>query len=275
MNPTDFQPILQLTNHEQWGYTARDLRRILALSPRGCQVAELDGERVGLTTTISYGKDLGWIGNVVVRQDHRRSGIGSSLVQSAIRHLVRSQVKSIGLNCYPENRSMYEQLNFRQTGGFVTLSLRSHLGPPPRPHLGKIRIKQILKLDIESFGADRSTLLRRLLREFPRGWTWTTSDSEVLAYSIVKEYQDSSEIGPSVCREMNQANVAELIQSSIALTRKWPLEISVPDSNKTTLETAARLGFRLEKAGLTMSHARLDKVAISPAITALGFLDKG
>lgn len=274
MKANDFQRILELTNHERWEFVARDLRRMLTLSPRGCLVAELNRKVVGFTTSISYGNDLGWIGNVVVEQNYRGAGIGSSLVESAVRHLLRSHVKSVGLNCYPENRSMYEQLGFKQMGGFVTLSILSQ--PKPRHvHRGKVPIQQILKLDREIFGADRARLLRLLLKEFPRGWTWIGSEPEMLAYSVVKEYRNSSEIGPSVCKAMNQDNVAALLQYSIALPAKWPLELSVPDSNRIVLETAARVGFRFGKAGLIMSFGKLRNVTVSPAITAFGFLDKG
>jgi len=274
MKAADFRSIVRLTNQEHWGFTSRDFRRMLALEPKGCPIAVLDRRPIGLATTISYGRKLGWIGNVVVHKNHRGTGVASSLVESAIRHLLRSHVKSIGLNSYPENKSMYERLNFRQTGAFVRLSISRQTRRLPGSRR-KVPLRQILKLDGEMFGADRSRLLRRILKEFPGGWTWILRGSEVSAYSVVKQYQDSSEMGPSVCKNMNQEDVETLLQSSIAITRKWPLEVSVPESNQLVLETASRLGFRSERSGVVMSLRDLDEVAVSPAIAAFGFLDKG
>src|SRR5207247_11061937 len=43
-----------LTDLEAWGYTREDFRRLLALAPDACFVAELDGRVVGVLTTTTY-----------------------------------------------------------------------------------------------------------------------------------------------------------------------------------------------------------------------------
>jgi predicted N-acetyltransferase YhbS len=274
MRATDFRSIIKLTNEEHWGFGIRDLRRIRALEPRGCLVAPLDGRPAGLTTAISYGRGLGWIGNVVVARTHRNEGIGSSLVQAAIRYLIRSHVRSIGLYCYPENKSMYERLGFRTIGGFVRLSISRRTRRRVAENR-QVPFREILRIDRRAFGADRTRLLRRLLDEFPRSWTWTLDGSLVSGYAVVKPYQDSSEIGPSVCEHMNEDAIRTLLESSLDLVRKWPTEMSIPESNQTVLETALRLGFRVQRKGFVMNLAGRDRICISPAVAVLGFLDKG
>lgn len=274
MKVGDFPFIIRLTEKERWGFGVTDLRRMLALEPRGCLAAVIEQRTVGLTTAISYGNKLGWIGNVVVDETHRGTGIGATLVESAIRYLLSRHVEAVGLNSYPENKTMYERLGFRPTGGFVRLSIRRHFRRPASKLRG-IPLRQILKLDGEIFGADRTRLLRRLFREFPTGWTWILKESGVSGYSVVKQYRDSSEIGPSVCQQMTQENVRGLLQSSIELARKWPLEVSVPESNQVVLDTACGLGFRKIRRGLVMSLSCLHEVTVSPGIAAFGFLDKG
>ena len=270
----DFWSIIRLTNKERWGFGERDLRRMLALEPKGCLVAELAGLPVGLTTAVSYSKKLGWIGNVIVDARHRRAGVGSSLVESAIRHLLHLRVRKIGLFSYPENKSMYEQLNFRTTGGFARLSISGRARSRTTGNT-EVPFRRILRIDREAFGADRRRLLKRLLREFPRSWAWILKGRELSGYSVVKQYQDSSEMGPSVCKQTNPEDLATLFRSSLALTTKWPLEVSIPKSNQTGLETAIRVGFRVERKGLVMSFADLGEITVDPAIVAFGFLDKG
>jgi ribosomal protein S18 acetylase RimI-like enzyme len=274
MKSTDIHSIVRLTAEEHWGFGTRDLKRMMAVQPRGCLVATMDDGPVGLTTTIAYGKTLGWIGNVVVDGKQRGAGIGSGLVQSAVKHLLRINVKSIGLYSYPENEAMYERLGFKITDGFGTLSMPQSAGNSAK-RMRDTPFHQIIRLDNRAFGADRSRLLRRLHREFPKSWTWITNNAGVSGYSLVKQYQDTSEIGPLVCERMNRECVGTLLRSSIALTKKWPLEMSVPESNSTVAETAVHLGFRAERKGLVMSYARLKPAVIGPAIGALGFLDKG
>jgi ribosomal protein S18 acetylase RimI-like enzyme len=274
MRTADIHSVVRLTAEEHWGFGTRDLKRMMAVQPRGCLVATVDGRPMGLTTAIAYGKTLGWIGNVVVERRQRGAGIGSRLVQSAVTYLLRINVSSIGLYSYPENEAMYERLGFKRTDSFATLSM------PQGPENSAKRTEetpfhQIIRLDNRAFGADRSRLLRCLYSEFPKSWTWITNDRGVSGYSLVKRYRDSSEIGPLVCERMNRECVRALLQSSIALTKKWPLEMSVPESNSTAAETAVQLGFRVERRGVVMSYARLKPAVIGPTIGALGFLDKG
>jgi GNAT superfamily N-acetyltransferase len=274
MRTADIHSVVRLTAEEHWGFGTRDLKRMMALQPSGCLVATLNTAPIGLTTTIAYGKTLGWIGNVVVERRQRGAGVGSRLVQSAVTYLRRINVKSIGLYSYPENETMYERLGFKATDGFATLSIPQSAEDSTRT-MGRNLFYKIIRLDNRAFGADRSKLLRRLYREFPKFWTWITNDTGLTGYSLVKQYRDSSEIGPLVSEPMNRDCVRVLLQSSFALTKKWPLEMSVPESNSTAAETAVQLGFRRERKGVVMSYARLKPAVIGPAIGALGFLDKG
>jgi len=274
MRMTDFKALIKLTNEERWGFGVRDLRRMRALEPRGCLVAALDGRPIGLTTAISYGRRLGWIGNVVVARTHRNAGIGSSLVRTAVRHLLHSRVRSIALYSYLESKSMYERLGFRTAGSFVRMAMAQR-SPKRITTRKQVPFSEILKLDRYAFSADRSTLLGRLLNEFPRSWAWIANGSRVSGYALVKEYQDSSEIGPSVSKRMNQDAVTKLLESALALARKWPVEMSVPASHQNVLETAIRIGFRVERKGIMMNIANPDTMKVGPAIVAFGFLDKG
>jgi len=274
MRTVDFRPVVELTAREHWGFGTRDLKRMVTLQPNGCLVATTGGKPIGLTTAISYGRNTGWIGNVVVSREHRGTGVGSSLVRSAVEYLLHLHVKRIGLYSYPENETMYKRLGFETTGGFVAMSMQGSAQDPAKK-TQKIPFRQILRLDKRAFRADRSKLLTRLYHEFPQRWTWIVNEAGVSGYSIVKQYQDSSEIGPLVCEQMNEQSIETLLGSSIARTQKWPLEISVPASNTIVAETAKRFGFRLEREGVAMSYAQLRPIVIGPAIGALGFLDKG
>ncbi|HXZ98256.1 MAG TPA: GNAT family N-acetyltransferase, partial [Candidatus Acidoferrum sp.] len=182
MRTTDIHSVVRLTAEEHWGFGTRDLKRMMALQPSGCLVATLNTGPIGLTTTIAYGKTLGWIGNVVVDRRQRGAGVGSRLVQSAVRYLRRINVKSIGLYSYPENEAMYERLSFKTTDGFATLSMPQPAEDSAR-RTGTTPFHQIIRLDNRAFGADRGRLLRRLYREFPKFWTWITNDTGLTGYS--------------------------------------------------------------------------------------------
>ncbi len=273
MMTRDISAAIKLTNSEQWGFGARDFRRMHRLQPRGCFVAVDDGRLSGLTTTVSYGRELGWIGNVVVDKNHRRIGTGSSLVKAAIAYLTRSRVRRIGLNSFPENESMYERLGFETVDQFATLSTARGSLERTRRKL-EIPFSQIARADRSAFCADRRKLLRCLLRDFPRSWAWTYRGTELSGYAVVKRYRGSSEIGPAICQENDRDTAIELLRSSLTLTTRWPLELSVPRSNKVFLEAARRTGFRVLRKGLVMSLTRLMRVKIASEVLGFGFLDK-
>jgi ribosomal protein S18 acetylase RimI-like enzyme len=270
---SDFQSIIDLTNEEGWGFGTADLKRMKSADPKGCLIATVDRKPAGFALAIAYGRAAGWIGNVVVDKQLRGAGLGSSLVRSGIRRLFRAHVKKIGLFTYPENEAMYVRLGFETTGTFERQSL-SH-GTGTRSKAGKIPLRQILDLDRQAFGADRSRLLGILCREFRKRWTWITSNGKVSGYALVKEYQDSSEIGPLICDQTRQEHITRLLTSSIALTGKWPLEITVPEANPSVIQAAMRLGFHVEKKGFMMSYSKLSPVMTDSSIGAFGFLDKG
>ena len=70
-----------------WNQTMTDWRRFMALEPKGCFIAEWNGEPAGTATTTCYGKDLAWIGMVLVHPDFRRRGLGNALLDHCITYL--------------------------------------------------------------------------------------------------------------------------------------------------------------------------------------------
>ena len=77
----------QLRQIAGWNQTEHDWRGYIAYDPEGCFVAEFRGKPAGTATTIHYGDRFGWIGMVLVHPDQRRFGVGTRLLNGAIRRL--------------------------------------------------------------------------------------------------------------------------------------------------------------------------------------------
>lgn len=73
----DLSAALALSTAEGWNQTAADWARMVALAPAGCFAASEDGHLIATVTTTSYGRDLAWIGMMVVHPGRRRRGIGA------------------------------------------------------------------------------------------------------------------------------------------------------------------------------------------------------
>jgi ribosomal protein S18 acetylase RimI-like enzyme len=96
-----------------WNQTVDDWRRLLRHAPTGCFLAEWNGAPAGTATTTVYGRDLAWIGMVLVHPDYRRRGIGWALLQRCVEHLQERGVRCIKLDATPLGKTMYDRLGFR------------------------------------------------------------------------------------------------------------------------------------------------------------------
>jgi ribosomal protein S18 acetylase RimI-like enzyme len=85
LDERDIDAAINLTDLENWGYTRADFRRLLALSPEGCFVAESRGRVVGVLTTTSY-EGLAFLGAVIVSPELRGKGVGKAMMETALEH---------------------------------------------------------------------------------------------------------------------------------------------------------------------------------------------
>jgi len=268
----DIPYALRLTDQEKWGVTRADLLRILKLDKRGSFIAAKGSRRVGLITTTRYGRKLAWIGNVIVDRNYRRAHIGRFLVQIALEHLQKSNVKHIALYCFDENVKFYRRLGFIRDAPFVRLRGKStRAAPTSLAHLGHrgLPLGGVLSLDRIAFGADRSQLIRMVLRS-KSGWYLSSSKS----YLLVKESKEMYEIGPWVCSKQPKAQASEMLDLALRVTGGKPIEVSCL-RNHQAYGLFKKHGFRVMSHGYRMYLSRIARIGDPAASFALGFLDKG
>lgn len=75
----DISFVYELNVNEGWCDTRRDVERRLEYEPNSCLIVEVNCERVGHVFTVSFG-ELGWMGLLIVKLEHRRSDVGSMLL---------------------------------------------------------------------------------------------------------------------------------------------------------------------------------------------------
>lgn len=166
LNERDIPAALRLGEREHWNQTHSDWRRLLKLEPQGCFAASLDGRLIGAVTSVTYGAELAWIGMMLVDADHRRRGIGTRLMRTAMEYLERVGVATVKLDATPAGRPVYESLGFTaetridrcvgvarpsSTKGLQVVDERTR-GP-------------LCALDRLAFGTDRSRLLDSLIAD--------------------------------------------------------------------------------------------------------------
>ena len=152
-----------------WNQLRPDWERLLRLEPEGCFLAEVEGRPAGTVTTTCYGRQLAWIGMVLVHPDFRRRGVGTRLLTEAIRHLREERsIRCVKLDATPEGRPLYESLGFQSEWGLKRWWQAPGFGEAREVSEGRRSIsldEGSIRLDREVFGADRGKLLEALRRE--------------------------------------------------------------------------------------------------------------
>jgi len=108
----DLEFIWKNVEGEKWMYLETGILRCYNLEPSGCFIAEVDSERVDHVFSFNYG-NIGWIGLLIVCPEYRGSGIGTKLMQTAIKYLRKMNVKTIKLEAVVKTLSLYERLGFK------------------------------------------------------------------------------------------------------------------------------------------------------------------
>ena len=103
---------MRLKEAAGWNQTEADWRRLVKLEPDGCFAAIENDQLVGTTTTTTYEDDLAWIGMVLVDPQHRRRGIATRLIETALAYL-DGKVAVVKLDATAEGEPVYEKFGFK------------------------------------------------------------------------------------------------------------------------------------------------------------------
>ena len=203
----DVAEAMSLKTAAGWNQTEGDWLRLLKLCPRGCFAATAGAKLVGTTTTTVYGRELAWVGMVLVDPEFRRRGIATALVRAALGGLDAAGVATVKLDATPEGAPVYEALGFeaellieRWAGAAgVKHSPERAAEPAPAP-------SHILGLDRRAFGADRSELLQALWAEscvMPA--VGTGAAGRPRGYALARRGAVADYVGPVVAEEAGTA----------------------------------------------------------------------
>jgi len=276
MNYNDVGFAVRLARQEKWGTPPSDFRRILRLSPRGCFIASDDRARVGMITTVAFGKELAWIGNVIVDRNHRGKHIGHSLVKHVLQHLKTSRVKRAGLYCFTNNLGFYQKLGFNIDVKFTRLCREPQNEPLPRkyPISQKPNFAELLALDKIAFGADRSLLLRSIVSSRYGMYSGFYTKKKG-AFLITKKYRTTYDFGPATAIGSSYEEIEQLLMEAVCKAWGKPIETSCLDLNHQMLGLLKREGFRPTNHGYRMFFERNADLGSNQSSLLLGFLDKG
>ncbi len=173
-----------------WNQLRADWLRVLRYESNGCFAAFFGERLIGTVTTTTYGKDLAWIGMMLVHPEFRRRGIATALMRHSISYLRDQDVACIKLDATPEGLFVYEQLGFVAEWEFHRWERAAD--QPSQiicPNQVVSRIGRLDQLDRVAFGADRSAFLNSLDEV-----SFTISNED--GFGMIRSGRRASYLGP-------------------------------------------------------------------------------
>ncbi|MDV6029898.1 MAG: GNAT family N-acetyltransferase [Phycisphaera sp. RhM] len=229
LHPNDIPFVEHLRTLAGWNQTRSDLQCLMDYEPTGCFLAEWDGVPVGTATTTCYGRDIAWIGMILVLPEFRRRGIGTELMRKCLDYLSRKQIRCIKLDASRDGRPVYERLGF-QAEYEIHRWERDGDGSFAAPMTGNKALLLDLNIDRRVFGADRYQLLagfairsRIVVRNH---------DCDTLAgYGMIRSGDRAAYIGPVVARDSETGtSIAEELFKQETARLFWDIPLVCPDA---------------------------------------------
>ncbi len=199
----DVPAAMRLKNLARWNQTEDDWRRLLALEPRGCFAATVGGRVVATTTTTAYGRDLAWIGMVLVHPEYRRRGIATRLMRAALEYLRGEKVATVKLDATPDGHQVYENLGFEfellieRWSGVARAAASSEC-----TKLDVTILPEVFAFDRRAFGADRSELIELLARDATIALSISNGpNGQLNGYALARRGTAAAYVGPVVASD--------------------------------------------------------------------------
>ncbi len=247
---------MRLKEQAGWNQLAADWRRMLAMQPDGCFVAEHDGDAAGTVMTCIFG-EVAWIAMMLVEESLRGKGIGRALMEQALAYLDEQDVRTVRLDATPLGQRLYEKL------GFVPeYSLGRYAGVPMRSAtVASVAIasrddfEAILALDRSVTRSDRRKLLIRLLEERPA--MVFQGSSGLCGYLVTRAGASATQIGPCIADDVAGPL---LLSHAFAQHAGRPAFIDIPLTHQPSAAAASQQGLTIQRQLLRMCRGtRIDE----------------
>ncbi|MGW4999096.1 GNAT family N-acetyltransferase [Streptomyces hydrogenans] len=206
-----------LREEHKWG--------LLLTAGTGYGIDDPDGEGLlACCVVTSYGSELAAIGMVLVAERYARRGVGRRLM----RHVLEEAGETpLTLYATPNGQPLYEGLGFTEIGrsAMVKGHFSATVPAPPvtvRPATAD-DLQEILRLDQEIFGLDRTPLITRL-PAFADHLRVAVDDGAITGFAAAWPNMDTHVVGPLIARD---TATAQALVASLAAATDRPLRTDV------------------------------------------------
>ena len=271
--PPDVAFAAHMSDLEGWDTSAQDYESLFHFEPHGCFTGQVDGERVGIVLTVTYGK-MGWVSSLVVRRDARGLGYGRALLDRAVAYLLDQGVRTVGLDATPNTRELYLHAGF--TPAYDIVYSRRRAQPAPAVVAGPVvplkprNLHAVAMVDWAAFGASRDQVLRGLLQLSPIAYL-AQDAAGVAGYLMARATHDHWTIAPWVCTRAAEA----LLTQALDDIGPEPVHVGTPAVNEAALQLLQAHGFQEYYRETRMFQGDPEGVGRPEQVFAIAGAEKG
>ena len=233
---------LGLADQEGWVADQWEFDFLLSSNPNCCWCAiDHDEHPVGFVTAIRHGRS-GWIGNLIVADASRGSGIGNALFLRAVEALRGDGVVTVWLTASEMGKGMYERHGFRAVDTVIRWSGGEAVRHPEGTgDSGGWDFESCCAIDSSAWGDRRRELLAAVMQ---RG----AVISEPGGHAVLQPVGGMMQLGPYTAGDASVAG--RLLDRALRqVTAGRRLCIDVPASNRAAGRLYSRR--RLRMTGVT------------------------
>jgi GNAT superfamily N-acetyltransferase len=258
-----------------WGVHEWALRAVIGSPHARCVVVEDDdGALVGVGSGAAY-PPIGFVGNMLVAESHRRRGIGSHVLRTVLEFLRGAGATRVELFATPLGRPLYEKHGFELTGPSAMAALPLSAGlTDPSVQVAEATmddLAEVIAYDRPRFGGDRGWLLEILGREPGHPLLVARRGDSVVGHAWLRP--DADRIGPFAA---DDPTVAAALLGAAFERRPGvdALSTNLPMANEPAVRWLTAIGVELEpwegRMALGPDVPRSIKAMYGNAVGALG-----
>lgn len=231
MSQEDLDFAVHLTDTKNWGLTEEDFLFMMELESDGCFTLWENSEKVGIVTSISYGR-VGWLGNLIVDEKYRRKGAASKLVKQVINYLTSKGAETVGLYSYMDTVTFYRKLGFQYDEEFTVMEGKATKSQNEPFDIKRVKekkdLQKIIEYDSSCLGISRRKLLEAIFRKAENLCYFSVEKREVCGYIMAKVYERFAEIGPLICNREHSDTALNLIKTVLNMVEGSYVTLCLP-----------------------------------------------
>lgn len=246
MSMEDLDFAIHLTDTKNWGFTEEDFLFMMKLEPDGCFTLWEDSEKVGIVTSISY-RRIGWLGNLIIEEKHRRKGAASLLVKQVINYLMSKGAETVGLYAYMDTVTFYRRLGFQCDEEFTVMEGKAQKSKSQYFNIEKVKEKEdlqkIIEYDNSCLNISRKKLLEAIFQK-TKNLCYFSVEKEVCGYIMAKVYDGFAEIGPLICNREYADTALNLIKAVLNMVEGSYVTLCLPKKESALRKELNRFGIK-------------------------------